>query len=433
MTRNHLTIFSEEDIKKHQPEMKVGLLATVTPEGLPHVTMLSTVMACGPPRYAWPVHRGNVEEAHPPESKNRLPDDEPGSEPVARQGHYTHSARNGREIRLLQQRPLFRYKRLLWRPYGLLPDLIRTTGRSPLPMNRIIFASVQTMLARMLGGKPGRIPVNQSLDARLPGQDGQPEIPRLRWPGRLPADHPGHPARAWTPSTCFLTSVYTEELMAIPAGVPLAVFSMALTMEDVLLRGTYQGIRGGGFKAGVVEVDWVYNPMPRSRVRSIRPRDPGGHPVLRTKNNSDPGESEQDAEMCPAFSMPKAMARESDIPPAQWDQLSDEKMAVDFREAFDAHRLSQVMDPSARDHARHADDAFRDLVGHGQQIHPVDRKVKTKAPMSVAGTPTSQMINRRGSSRSACRRRHAARPDEDRIRSPQPQAGSRRRAGSFPR
>jgi hypothetical protein len=38
---------------------------------------------------------------------------------------------------------------------------------------------------------------------------------------------------------------------------------MALTMEDVLLRGKYQGIRRvGGIKAGVVEVDWVYNPMP---------------------------------------------------------------------------------------------------------------------------------------------------------------------------
>ena len=38
---------------------------------------------------------------------------------------------------------------------------------------------------------------------------------------------------------------------------------MALTMEDVLLRGKYLGIqRMGGVKAGVVKVDWVYNPMP---------------------------------------------------------------------------------------------------------------------------------------------------------------------------
>jgi hypothetical protein len=61
----------------------------------------------------------------------------------------------------------------------------------------------------------------------------------------------------------FSTSVYPDELLAIPPGIPLAVFSMALSMEDVLLRGTYLGMRRvGGVKAGVVEVDWVYNPMP---------------------------------------------------------------------------------------------------------------------------------------------------------------------------
>ena len=38
---------------------------------------------------------------------------------------------------------------------------------------------------------------------------------------------------------------------------------MALTMEDVLLRGEYLGMRRlAGVKAGVVAVDWVYNPMP---------------------------------------------------------------------------------------------------------------------------------------------------------------------------
>ena len=43
----------------------------------------------------------------------------------------------------------------------------------------------------------------------------------------------------------------------------MAVFSMALTMEDVLLRGKYLGMRAWrGSKPAVVKVDWVYNPMP---------------------------------------------------------------------------------------------------------------------------------------------------------------------------
>jgi len=61
----------------------------------------------------------------------------------------------------------------------------------------------------------------------------------------------------------FSTSVYADELALIPSGAPLAIFSMALTMEDVLLRGTYLGTRRmGGIRAGLVQLDWVYNPMP---------------------------------------------------------------------------------------------------------------------------------------------------------------------------
>jgi len=61
----------------------------------------------------------------------------------------------------------------------------------------------------------------------------------------------------------FSTSVYRDELERIPPETELAVFSMALTMEDVLLRGKYLGVRRvAGIRAGVVQVDWVYNPMP---------------------------------------------------------------------------------------------------------------------------------------------------------------------------
>lgn len=43
----------------------------------------------------------------------------------------------------------------------------------------------------------------------------------------------------------------------------MCVFRMALTMEDVLLRGKYLGIRRlAGIRSALMEVDWVYNPMP---------------------------------------------------------------------------------------------------------------------------------------------------------------------------
>ncbi len=64
MNEMTLTSFSEDDIRRTQPALKIGLLATVTPEGLPHVTMLSTLMACGAgAAVVRPVHRGQIEAA----------------------------------------------------------------------------------------------------------------------------------------------------------------------------------------------------------------------------------------------------------------------------------------------------------------------------------------------------------------------------------
>ncbi len=143
-------------------------------------------------------------------------------------------------------------------------NLVMQTGKSPLPMNRIVFAAIQTMLARTLGRKPGKQSVINTWTRAFVdkidnlkflcyvGADGYPVIIPAIQTQSLDKQH-----------VLFSTSVYTDELSAIPTGAPLSIFSMALTMEDVLLRGIYQGIRRvGGIKAGVVEVDWVYNPMP---------------------------------------------------------------------------------------------------------------------------------------------------------------------------
>ena len=265
MTRNHLTTFSEEDINSTRPEMKVGLLATVTPEGLPHVTMLSTVMACGPDQVCFGQFTEGMSKKH------ILQNPKTGFLVMSLDRNlwrgkatYTHSARNGREYDYYNNVPMFRYNAYFGVHTVYYLDLVEQTGKTSLPMNRIILAALQTMLARMLGGKHGRTPViNPWTRAFLDKMDNLKFLAYVG-PDGYPLIIPAIQAQSLdSQHVLFSTSVYTEELMAIPAGVTLAVISMALTMEDVLLRGTYQGIRRvGGIKAGVVEVDWVYNPMP---------------------------------------------------------------------------------------------------------------------------------------------------------------------------
>ena len=61
----------------------------------------------------------------------------------------------------------------------------------------------------------------------------------------------------------FSTGAYKRDLEAIPSGATVALFGMSLDMEDVLMRGEFQGIRRvGGIRCGRVAVNWVYNPMP---------------------------------------------------------------------------------------------------------------------------------------------------------------------------
>ena len=260
-----LTTFSAEDIQSTRPELKIGLLATVTPEGLPHVTLLSSLMACGPARLCFGQFTEGLSKKH------ILTNPRTGFLIMSLDRHlwrgmatYTHYAKDGPEYDFYNNVPMFRYNAYFGVHTVYYLDLVAHTGRSPLPMNRIILAALQTMLARSLGRKPGTQTVLNSWTRAFVdkidnlkflcyvGADGYPLLIPAIQAQSLDARH-----------VLFSTSVYAGELQAIPAGVPLAVFSMALTMEDVLLRGVYQGIhRVGGVQAGVVAVDWVYNPMP---------------------------------------------------------------------------------------------------------------------------------------------------------------------------
>jgi hypothetical protein len=180
------------------------------------------------------------------------------------QATFTHTARDGKDYDYYNNTPMFRYNAYFGVHTVYYMDLVAHTGREALPMNRIIVAAVQSMLGRTLGRKSGEPAVlngwtraflnkldNLKFLAYV-GGDGYPVLIPAIQAQSLDARH-----------ILFSTSVYRPQLEAIPVGASLAVFGMALTMEDVLLRGTYEGVRRvGGIRAGVVAVDWVYNSMP---------------------------------------------------------------------------------------------------------------------------------------------------------------------------
>ncbi len=104
------TQFSAEDIQSLSASMKIGILGTVTPEGLPHLTMISTLKASSPTQMAF----GQFMEGRSKEYLRQNP--RAGwlimslDKQVWRgKADFTHTAKQGAEYDFYNNTPLFRY------------------------------------------------------------------------------------------------------------------------------------------------------------------------------------------------------------------------------------------------------------------------------------------------------------------------------------
>ena len=262
---NAFTAFSQADIKALEPMLKIGLLATVNPEGLPHLTLISSLRANTPNQmifgqFVEGTSKQYIRE-HPKAGFLIMTLDR---ELWRGKATFTHTASQGPEFEMYNNTDMFRYNAYFGIHTVYFLDLVEQSGRQALPMGQIVMAAVQTMVARALAGKQSDEqvlnPWTRGLMNKLDnlkflayvGNDGFPVIVPAIQAQAGDGEH-----------IVFSTGAYGEELEGIPEGATVAVFGMSLAMEDVLMRGEFQGIRRrGGVRCGSVKVNWVYNPMP---------------------------------------------------------------------------------------------------------------------------------------------------------------------------
>lgn len=257
--------FTKKDISDLDVELKVGILATVNEDGLPHLTMISSLR----PYAETGLVFGQFTEGLSKEFVHRNP--KVGflllslDKDIWRgKAIFTHTAKDGPEFENYNNLPMFRYNAYFGVHTVYYLDLVETTRRQSIPMGKVIFAALTTIIARSFGRCPleGEVinPWARSLCNKLDnlkflsyiGEDGFPVV--------LPAIQTQVINNQYV---IFSNGYLGEELARIPAGVPIAVFAMSFDMEDVLLRGRYHGIeRVGGIRCGVVKINWVYNSMP---------------------------------------------------------------------------------------------------------------------------------------------------------------------------
>jgi hypothetical protein len=256
--------FTPEEIEAFAPVMKIGLLATVTPDGLPHITMLSSLKAANETTMTWGQFTEGTSFQNVQENPNigwlimTLDKD------LCRgTGRFTHTATSGEDFDWYNEVPMFRYNAYFGIHTVYYMDLVEHTGLQPLPMSAVVLAAVKTLFSKFFLLKKDAKVLNswtRRLFNRLDNLKFLATIDESGFPKLIPVIQA---QAAGTQHILFSTGAFTEEIQAIPSGVPMAVFGLSLDMTDVLVRGTYQGLRWvGPHRCGVLEADWVYNPMP---------------------------------------------------------------------------------------------------------------------------------------------------------------------------
>ncbi len=257
--------FDRIDLKEFEPEAKVGLIATVNPEGLPHITLITALQAKGTKQLIW----GQFTEGM---SKKNVLDNPKTAFLIMTMDKklwrgkaiYTHKVREGEDYEMFNKKPMFRYNCYCGIHTIYYMDLIETYGRENLPLMKIVLSSLFTMVARSRAKtnrpdqilKPWAYTVFNKLDSlkflSYVGDDGFPVIIPL-----IQCQASDSRRLAFSPLA------YRDELLSLESGKKVAVFALTLDMEDILIRGIFQGFkRYSGVKLGTVEIDWVYNSMP---------------------------------------------------------------------------------------------------------------------------------------------------------------------------
>jgi hypothetical protein len=268
--------FSEEDVAAFEPAEKIGLVASTDPDGLPHITLITSMRAMGANVLTLGQFCKGLSKAYIQE-RPRVAFLVMSMDRRMWRGRavWTHYRKEGPEYEGYNDIPMFRYNTYFGIDTVHYLDLVEVTGPESLPMAQIVAAALITKIAKAgcRTGEPASIlnPFSQQLFNRLDalkflsyiGEDGFPRLfPVIQCQA------------ADSRRLAFSPLAYREEIRHIPDGAQVAVFGMTMSMEDVLVRGTFTGIRRSYFlKTGRIEIEWVYNSMPPSH-RQIYPEVP---------------------------------------------------------------------------------------------------------------------------------------------------------------
>ena len=257
--------FSEEDMKAFEPAEKIGIIATKTPKGLPHITLLTSVMAPAPGQLTvGEFCRGVSKQYMQATQKTGFAVLTMDKRLWRGKAVWTSLRKEGPEYETYNSQPMFRYNTYFGINTVHYLDLIQTSAGMPLPLFSIVKSAILTSIA-----KSG---VARNTDERVLSFFSEKLFNKLDSIKFLSfIDDEGYPSlipvlqcqAADSSRLAFYPGAFGDELKALKPKTAVAVFCMSMQMENVLVRGKFNGFtRSRRVELGTVDIDWVYNSMP---------------------------------------------------------------------------------------------------------------------------------------------------------------------------
>ena len=257
--------FNQADIQAFEPENKIGILATVNKQNQPHITMITTLQAKNSKELVWGQFSEGLSKVnikHNPKTAFLIMNLQ--RELWRGKALWKHEKKEGEEYIKFNKLPMWRYNSYFGIHTIHYMDLVETIEKQKLPLAGIALSAILTKIAKSaaITKIEGTIMNNwtetffNKLDTlkflSYVQDDGFPVlIPLLQCQaadsGRL----------------VFNPQAYKNELLSLKEGSDIAVFAVSVKMQDVLVRGKFQGFKKHrGIDLGRIDIDWVYNSMP---------------------------------------------------------------------------------------------------------------------------------------------------------------------------
>jgi hypothetical protein len=259
------TALEQEAMEPFAAEAKIGLLATINPQGLPHITFISSIRAKTPTELIWGQFTEGMSKRHVKENPHTgflvLTTDK---RMWRGQALWTHEEHQGEDYEMYNNTPMFRYNAYLGIHTVHHMDIVNTYGEESLPMGRIVTGSILTKLAKS-GARTGLTdpvlkPWSEDLFNSLSALKFLSHVDENGFPKLIPVIQC---QAADSRRLAFSSTAYAGEISNLIPETKIALFGLTMSMENVLIRGTFRGFeRKRGVKMGVVDIDWVYNSMP---------------------------------------------------------------------------------------------------------------------------------------------------------------------------